>query len=89
MKVIPGIRDYWLKLWSMRFILLTAGLTAGMTTFSMMPPEWQVAIPPLWIKVCATSMFLSSVLAGVSRVIHQPKLDEEECNEANKHEGEG
>lgn len=91
MKMIPNVRGRWHRLWSMRFILISTGLGAGMTTFAMMPAEWQAAIPTAIVKGCAVALFLSSIMAGVSRVISQPKLKEDTTSDEppceDKHEG--
>ena len=88
MKLVPGIRYTWYKIWSMKFIILTAFLSSAMATFAIMPAEWQADIPNKLIKICAILTFLSAGLAGVSRVIQQPSLDCPEPQEEKEEDKE-
>lgn len=73
MKLVSYARQ-WHKLWSMRFIILTAFFSAVIAAYAMLPSDWLPEIPSWFKKALAVSDLVTAGLAGVSRVIKQENI---------------
>lgn len=71
MNLIPEWRT-WRRMWSMRWLIAGAFLSAIPTAYTVMPEDWLPAIPQ-WIKAAlAIATMFSFGAAGVSRLLVQP-----------------
>lgn len=61
----------WHKLWSMRFIILTAFFSSISAAYILLPADWLPTIPD-WLKAAlAVGTLLAAGAAGVARVVKQ------------------
>lgn len=68
----------WKKWWSMRFIIATTLFASISVAYAGLPEDWLPAIPS-WLKFSlAVGTMATAAAAGVSRVINQPKLHQDQ-----------
>ena len=65
----------WHRLWSVRFILLTALFSAIIAAYNNLPSDWLPLLPGWLKKGIALADLASAGLAGLSRVIKQESLN--------------
>jgi hypothetical protein len=74
MSLISNAKMDWHKLWSIRIALISALLGAVLTTYELLPADWQ-ALFPNWLKLtCAIGCFIGPVSAAGARVWKQSNL---------------
>lgn len=72
------IDDYrnWLRLWSMRWIVLATFFGSVIAAYNTLPQDWLPIIPHWFKLVCSYGVIFSGSMAGVSRVINQSAVAE-------------
>lgn len=76
MKLVNDANN-WYRWWSMRWIIATAFFTSVIAAYALLPSDWLPEIPAYVKKGLAIGSMLTAGLAGISRVVSQPKLEKE------------
>jgi hypothetical protein len=71
LQLVDDARE-WKRWWSMRWIIVGTAFASGVAAFVVLPPTLVPHIPDWLRATLAMGTVLSSIAAGVSRVLKQP-----------------
>lgn len=83
LELVDDIQD-WKRWWSMRWIIIGAFCAGAAAAYTWLPADWLPEIPSYVKKWLGLGALLSMGMAGVSRVVKQKNLENNNAREISQ-----